>query len=470
MMLLINLLDKGGGSLDNTANRLTTKASILAILTLAIPAVIDNFFQTILGFVDTLFVAKIGLVEVSAIGVSNAILAIYFAIFMSLGVSANVYVAKSVGANNEGETKKVVSHIIILAVILGVLFGLISWLFAKPLLLMMGVTQEVLGPAKMYFQIVSIPSIIISLTFAISSILKGAGDTKTPMKISIVVNLLNIALDYILIFGFFFVPGLGLMGAALATVLSRCIGVLGLFYYLIKNSKVSINNSDWKIDKKLVKKIISLSSPAAAERLVMRIGQVLYFGIIMALGTYTFAAHQIAGNIEVFSYMIGYGFATAATTLIGQHLGANDRVTAKHVAKLSVMLGTGIMTLFGIFLFVGSSWLGALFTTDADVIEQIKIALQIDAFIQPILAVVLILTGVYQGGENTKIPFYTTLIGIWLIRVVGVYVLGVKLNYGIAGIWIAIGLDNLFRAIWLWILFQKDSWSKKEKQKGQIAV
>ncbi|MGM7680662.1 MATE family efflux transporter [Cytobacillus sp. Hm23] len=436
----------------------TTKHLIITILALALPAVIENFFQTILGFVDTLFVSKLGLIEVSAVGVTNAILAIYFAVFMSLGVATNVYVAKNIGANNKEKASQIGQQAIILAALFGIFFGVISIFFAEFLLLLMGVEQDVLSAAVTYFQIVAIPSILISLMFVLSSIMRGTGDTKTPMKISVTINLLNILLDYILIFGFFFIPSFGLAGAAFATVISRFIGVIGLTIYLAKSNILAFKKKDWKINKKSQLQLITLGAPAAGERLVMRVGQVLYFGMIVALGTNTFAAHQIAGNIEIFSYMIGYGFATAATTLVSQKLGEKDFAGAQRYGNYSILIGTIAMTIFGLLLFFFGEWAASFFTTDISVIQQITLALKIDAFIQPVLAFVLILTGIYQGGENTKFPMYTTAIGIWLIRTLGVYLLGLYLGFGIAGIWIAIGLDNLFRAIFLWKRYKNNNW------------
>jgi putative MATE family efflux protein len=444
---------------SNESNRQILKTIFL----LAMPAVIENFFQTILGFVDTLFVSKLGLIEVSAVGVTNAILAVYFAIFMSIGISANVLVAKHLGAGNREKAKEISHQSILLATIIGLLFGFISYFFAEPLLRLMGVEKNVLEPAITYFQIVATPSIFISLMFVLGSILRGNGDTTTPMKISIYINLIHIGLDYIFIFGFFMIPALGLEGAAYATVIARLIGVIGLSFYLIKDKKVALNPYYWKFKKEIQWNIITLGTPAAGERLVMRIGQVLYFGIIIALGTNTFAAHQIAGNIEVFSYMIGYGFATAATTLVSQKLGANDLDGAKRYANLSILSGAIFMTIFGILLFVFGEWAAHFFTDNVTVVQQIKTALQIDAFIQPVLAVVLILTGIYQAAENTKFPMYTTTIGIWVIRTLGVYLLGVYFNWGISGVWIAIGLDNLFRAIWLWYFYQNHRWLKNSK-------
>lgn len=447
-----------------------TREKIKIILLLAMPAVIENFFQQILGFVDTLFVSKLGLAEVSAVGVTNAILAIYIAIFMSLGVAVNVWIAKFTGAGQQEKAKKIAQQAIIMAIGLGLLLGAVTLFFASPLLQLMGVEKNVLESGTIYFRIVAVPSVFISLMFVLSSILRGIGDTKTPMKVTIWINLIHIVLDYVLIFGFLFIPSLGIMGAAIATVVVRIIGSLILFRMVHRSKVIGFVKDYWRVDRKQQWDLITLGSPVAAERLVMRIGQVLYFGFIVLLGTRTFAAHQIAGSIEVFSFMIANGFATAVTVLVGQQLGANQYHEAKQYAKLSMVLGIGLMTIVGVFLFFIGGWVGHFFTSDPQVIGQIRVALQIDAFIQPVLAVVLILTGVFNGGSNTKYPMYITTIGIWGLRTVFVYLLGITLGWGIAGIWIAIGLDNIFRAIFLWIRFRNDHWVKKEQSLGSPQV
>lgn len=443
-----------------------TRGKIKVILLLAMPAVMENFFQTILGFVDTLFVSKISLDAVSAVGVTNAILAVYIAVFMSLGVAVNVLVAKYIGAGENEKAKHVGQQGIVLSVILGVIFGLVTLFFASPLLQLLGIEDNVLEQGVLYFRIVAIPSVLISLMFVLSSILRGTGDTKTPMKITIGINLLNIALDYVLIFGLAFIPAMGIAGAAIATVIARIVGSAALFIYISRSKEMNFVKSYWKINRTHQWDIITLGTPVGIERLVMRIGQVLYFGFIVILGTNTFAAHQIAGSIEIFSYMIATGFATAATILVSQNLGADNYKEAKEYAKLSTLLGVGLMTIVGVFLFFFGGWVGSFFTSNETVLGEIQIALQIDAFIQPILAVVLILTGVFNGGGNTKFPMYITTIGIWGVRTIFVYFLGITLGWGIAGVWIAIGLDNIFRGIFLWIRFKNDHWVKKDKQDG----
>lgn len=442
----------------------TNKEKYKIIFLLAMPAVIENFFQTILGFVDTYFVSKIGLAEVSAVGVTNAVLAIYFALFMAIGVAANVRIANFLGAQQPEKARHIGQQSIFLSILFGILTGIITLFFAEPLLKLMGIEDNVLEAGVSYFKIVAIPSVFMSLMFVLSAILRGAGDTKTPMKVSILINVVNAILDYVLIFGFWLIPNLGITGAAIATVFSRLVGSFVLLYYIQKKEVLKFRRDYWAPDKQHLWELSTLGSPAAGERLVMRLGQIVYFGFVVSLGTNTFAAHQIAGNVEVFSYMIGYGFATAATILVGQQIGAGNIDEARNYAKMCTILSVVAMTVLGALLFFLGDWAGSFFTDDPEVISNIGTALKISGVFQPFLAVLLILTGAFQGANNTKFPMYLTAVGMWAVRTVLVYVLGIKLGWGLYGVWIAIGLDISLRAIILALQFYRGKWISVKKE------
>ncbi|AND43037.1 MULTISPECIES: MATE family efflux transporter [Cytobacillus] len=441
----------------------SNKDRLKIITVLAIPAVIENFFQTILGFVDTYFVSKIGLAEVSAVGVTNAVLAIYIALFMAIGVAANVRIANFLGANLPEKARHISQQSVVIAILFGLLTGVITLFFAEPLLKLMGIEAKVLEAGSLYFRIVGIPSIFMSLMFVLSAILRGAGDTKTPMKISIIINIVNAVLDYVLIFGFLFIPEMGIVGAALSTVFARVVGSIALLYHLNRSEVLTFREDYWKLDKEHLMELTTLGAPAAGERLVMRAGQIVYFGFVVALGTNAFAAHQIAGNIEVFSYMIGYGFATAATILVGQQIGAGNLDEARRYAKLTTVLTLVSMSVLGAMLFFLGEWAGRFFTEDQEVVGNIGTALKISGVFQPFLAVLMVLTGAFQGANNTKFPMYLTAIGMWAVRTLLVYLLGIKLGWGLAGVWIAIGADIAFRAIVLVIQFRRGKWMALEK-------
>ncbi|MCY9667623.1 MATE family efflux transporter [Paenibacillus alginolyticus] len=438
---------------DLTIGDTTNKQKLKIILALAVPAMIENMLQTIVGFVDTVFVAKLGLVEVAAVGVTNAILAVYLAVFMAIGVGTSSLIARSVGAGDLGKAKAIARQSTWISIILGISFGIVTFFFAEPLLRIMGAEPSVLADGVVYFRIVAIPSVFISLMTIFGSILRAAGDTKTPMKVGIWVNLIHIVLDYVFIFGVFGMTGWGIAGAAWATVIVRVIGSVAL-YLFIRKSKLSFSFRKGTSNE-ITLPLLRLSTPAAAERLIMRFGQVLYFGLIVRIGTDVYAAHMIAGNIEIFSYMPGYGLAVAATILVGQNLGANRREDAYRYGMLTAGIAVVFMSFIGILLFVFSPLAATWFTGQASVIEMVTTALRIDAFAQPFLAIGLVIAGALQGAGDTKSPMYSTAIGMWLIRVVGVYVLCIYLGMGIAGVWLSIAVDLLIRAVYLLLRFKR---------------
>lgn len=449
---------------DITGN-LTLKQKIMIVLALAIPAMIENILQTVVGFVDTLFVAKLGVIEVTAVGIANTILAVYIALYMALSVGTSSLIARRIGAKDIEGAKTIARNATWISLLTGLILGVVTFFFNEPLLQIMGASDEVVGVAVPYFKIVGIPAFLISFMFTFGSILRATGDTKTPMTVSIWINVLHIILDYLLIFGIGNFAGFGVEGAAWATVIVRLIGAIRLFQH-IQKSEVAFNllKSVVPDSKKWTRELLKVSLPTAAERLIMRMGQVLYFGLIVRIGTETYAAHTMAGNIEAFAYMPGYGLAVAATTLVGQCYGAEKYKDARSYGYITSIIGIIIMAIIGAMIFILAPWLASWFTTDSTILDMVVTALRISAVSQPALAIGLVLAGALQGLGDTKSPMYSTAIGMWIIRIIGVYVLGIYLNLGIAGIWYAIIIDYFTRAFFLAWKFNKHFRVKKSEQ------
>ena len=284
--------------------------------------------------------------------------------------------------------------------------------------------------------------------------MKATGDTKTPMKVNALVNVLNVLFDIVLIFGLGPIPAMGILGASIGTVLSRLIGAI-LMFVSIQKTELRVNFKEM-FKKYDYKELTKLSIPAALERLVMRLGQVLYSGLIMTIGAITYAAHTIAGTIESFTYMPGYGLAAASSVLVGQSIGEGNKKDAYEYGVLSAKLGVLIMGVLGIVLFFTGGPIATLFTDDVLALEKITKALKIISFAQIPLAISLILTGALQGMGDTKSPLYSTAFGIWCLRVLGIYVLGYLLKLDIVGIWLSILIDLTFRAIFLIYKYRKN--------------
>ena len=402
------------------------------ILRLAIPATLENILQTLVGFLDTLMIARLGLAAVTAVGVSNVILSIYLAVYLAIGVGTSALVARNLGAERKTAAQKMASSALITAAGAGLILGIVSVVSGQMLLSFMGLTAAAVSRALPYFYVVGGLTFLESLTAVLGSIIRATGNTKTPMAVSAVTNIVNVSLDYILIFGIGAWSGLGILGTAIGTVLARLLGLILLLKKLQSTVLKLTPPLNWS--GKYQKKLLALTLPAAGERLLMRLGQAVYMGLIVAISAKTYASHNIAGSIESFAYMPAYGLAAAASILSGFALGQNDFAKIRQIGYRASCYGVLILGLFGIFLYFGGRFAAVFLTADSSAIAQVATALKIDGFIQPVLAVSLILTGVLQGLGDTKSPLYSTFFGMWGIRVVGVWFLGQRLNLGIAGV------------------------------------
>lgn len=424
------------------------------ILDLAVPATVENILQTLVGFIDTLMIARLGLIAVTAVGIAGNIMAIYLAVFIALAVGTSSLISRYLGAGSKKDARQIAIQSTGLSLLSGTLFGIVTVLLAPDLLGLLGADEAVVASALPYFKLVGGTCVLISLLTTFGSILRASGDPKTPMKVNAAVNVLNVVLDYILIFGLGPIPALGILGTAIGTVIARLAGVV-LMYRKIRPGALGFSVRA-VFQKTNYTELVRLSVPAALERLMMRLGQVIYFGLIVSMGVKTYAAHSIAGNLESFTYMPGMGLTTAASILVGKSFGAGRTREAYEYGVQAVKIGALIMSLGGLVMFFGSPWFAAWFTKDPEAIGKIVTALRIDAFAQVPLAAGLIFAGALQGLGDTKSPLYSTAAaGMWVVRVIGVYGLGIVLKMDIAGVWLAILLDLSLRAVFLTFRFRQ---------------
>ncbi len=247
--------------------------------------------------------------------------------FLAVSVGLGAVVSRHVGAGNTKIAEHNAKQAMIIVTILGGVLGFVNILFAGQILGFLGAEKAVLQYAIPYYRIVVGPVFLIGATYALSSTLRAAGDTKSPMKAAAISNIVNIILDYVLIFGILGIPGMGIIGAAIATTISRIVHLIVLVRVLGGyKSPLHINfKLNWYIDKPTIWTLLKVGIPASVEKLIMRSGQLVYGGMIISIGTSAYVAHNIAGTIESFSYLPGMGFGVAASTLVGQSLGANSK-------------------------------------------------------------------------------------------------------------------------------------------------
>ncbi|BDP44674.1 MATE family efflux transporter (plasmid) [Deinococcus aetherius] len=430
------------------------------LLVLAWPAITENLLQSAVGFADSFFVSRLGLEAVAAVGVSNALLQVFFAVFLAVATASGAFSARTTGSGDRPAFRQATVQALWLAALVGLACGLLALVLAGPLLTVMGATSEVRAAGAIYFRIVAVPSAVIAVMYAAGAVLRGAGDTRAALNTGLWMNAAHVLLDPLLIFGVGF-GGLGIVGAGVATVLAR---VLGAALLLRRLQRVGALPSAWREvrpDWGVLRRMSSLGIPSALERLAMRLGQIVYFGLILRLGTEVYAAHTLTGNFTLFASVAGTGLAAATSARVGQRLGAGEEEEARRYALVGVRVSSALMTGLALLAWLGSFWGAGVLTGDARVMTLIVLALGIDVLTQPATGVVTVLTATLQAGGDTRFPMWTTLLGIWGVRTVGVYLLGVRLGWGLVGVWLAILLDNYVRAAVLWWRFRLGRWVRE---------
>jgi len=421
------------------------------VINIALPAIGESYLQSLLGVVDSFFIAQLGLLAINAVGVTNIYSLTYIGVFTALSATLSVFLARAFGAKELERTKLVIFHGILISVLMGLFFSVISVAYSDTLLTLVGADLELKKEATTYFKIVLGLTPFVALFTAQSASFRAIGDTRTPLYVGIEMNLVHVILDYVLIFGIGTFHGLGLTGAAIAMILARIYGFSRLFIKSQRIPAIALKINDLVLVGNLILSMTKFAIPAILERLSMRLGQVVYFGYIVRMGTEAYATHNIAGTLTTFAYTVGGGFAIATSTLIGQAIGEKNFDDVKIYRKWSYTLAASSMTLITAILALLSPWIGRLFTTDATVLHLLMIVLLIDMMSQPFLASVLVDTSVVQAGGNSKFPMIVTFIGIWVVRTLGVYLFAWKLGYGLPAVWIAIATDNTLRAgLFLW--------------------
>lgn len=434
----------------------TGKQEMKPVFRLAIPVIMENILQTLLGTADTYFAGQIQDNAIAAIGVTNLVMNLFITVFTAVSVGTTAVIARNIGKKDFARASFAAKQSVLLGLGLGILVGSFSALFCKPVLRLSGADGGILDYAVPYYLIVAGPSVFLCLSMILSSSLRAAKDTKSPMLATGLANVVNLGLNVL-----FVKLGFGVAGLGLATTISRGLTVVLLLFCVRKNRQFAAWDSvRWKPDFGVLRTISRIGVPAGIEKLVMRFGQLVYNGMILSLGASAYVAHSVAGAIESYSYIPALGFGIAASTFVGIGIGEGNAENAKHLTFLCNRAATACMMAIGAVFFLFAPQLAALFTQTKQVQDMVVQVLRLIALFQPVSALTQVLTNALQGAGDTKFPMVATLIGIWGIRVAGGYAFAVLLGWGLLGVWCGYALDLTLRAVLLLVRFQKGKWRR----------
>jgi putative MATE family efflux protein len=429
------------------------------ILELAWPAIVGNLLQTIVSLVDLIMVGQLGSAAVASVGLGGQMLWFLNAIMVSVSVGTTALVARFIGAHQREKAEHVLSQSIILVLGLSAVLTVVWYTFAEDTLLLIGASQEVADLGSAYIRIVFLSTPCIFMIFNSEGALRGAGDTKTPMKVGAIMNCINVVLNYGFIFGKFGFPTLGVRGAGIATAIAfTWAAITYCIIFFSGRFPLRISRDGFSLDMSTVHRIIRIGIPASLQRIVMSGSMIFYVSIIAGFGTTALAAHQIGLRVESLSYMPGFGFAVAATALVGQNLGAKDPQKAGESGWEAAKLCVVLMGTAGLFMIIFPTQMARLFVSDPQVVDLAAWYLRIVAISEPGLALVFTLSGGLQGAGDTRSPLYISIFGLWLFRIPLAYTLGVVLGWGAVGAWTAMTIDTFVRGGLYLFRFRQGKW------------
>lgn len=454
---------------DKLKNKLFSrlKSPIKAdVINIAWPVLVELLLGSLFGMVDMMMIGRISnrtlaTASVAAVGMTNQPLFIGLSLVQALNVGATAMIARYVGSNQNDRIETTLKHVIVLSLImLAIPLSILGIIYTEPIMKFMGAEPDALEAGRVYFKIIMVGFIFQSFNMSISAAFRGIGETKTPMKINLLANFLNIFGNAILIYGLFGFPELSLTGAGLSTTLSNVFAFICLFTCIIKGKgvmKLNIKKS-FRFDKNIIYNLVKIGVPASLEQLVLRIGVLIFVRIVAGLGTVVYAAHQIALNILSLSFQPGQAFGIAASSLIGRTLGAQNFTKAEAYAKETRRIGSMISTFMAIIFFFFGPQLVGLYSKDPGVIQNSSMALKIIAIVQPFQSSQLILAGGLRGAGDTFWPLVGTFFGVLLVRVGLAYIFVNLLELGLMGAWIAVFADQFIRWLFVYLRFRTGKW------------
>ena len=429
------------------------------IIYLAIPAVGEMTLYMMIWIFDTMMIGKYGgQLAVSSVGLSTEIIYSFFNIIIAVGVSTALtsLISRAIGSKDYKKAEIIANAGIKIAVVLALIFFSLLFFIPDKILNLAGATKEMLPLATRYAKISSFSFFLLTLSSTTNGIFRGIKDTKTSLYVAGSINIVNLFLDYVLIFGNFGFPEWGITGAAVATVAGNFIGIL-LQWSRLKKLPFKISLFSY-VSKKDIWEIIRFAVPSGLQEANFSLSRLLGLTFILSLGTTAFAANQIGIAIEAISTMPGWGVAIACTALVGHSIGENNPNKSQEYTLYSTIIASIFMGILACFFFFIPKTLVSFFINkqEIDVIKIGAICLQVAAFEQIPIAIVTVLGSYFKGIGNPKTPFYVSFFTNWFLRLPIAFYLISILRLPVYIYWFITTFQWLVESVILYYLYRKN--------------
>lgn len=449
---------------------MSDRSMLITILTLAWPTMLEQLMQTAVQYVDTAMVGSLGTQATAAVGSTGTVNWLIGSTISAVGVGFLSYIAKAFGADDQAAAKRAVAQAVLFTGVLGIFFTVLTVSLSGMIPVWMRVDTGIREMASTYFLILYLPMLPRTASIIFGTVLRSAGDTKSPMKIGLLVNCVNVVLNFfmiyptrqVVIFSRHFTvwgAGLGVVGAAAASAIAFTIGGICITCVLWGHRTISPRGQKFSPDMQILKPCMRVAFPNMLQRFGTSLGYVAFAAMINSLGEVSTAAHTIANTVESAFYIPGYGMQTAAATLAGNAYGANDGKRMKKLASIFIPLEMILMTGSGACLFFAAPVLMRLFSVHEAVISLGAAVLRMVAVSEPFYGFSIIIEGFMMGVGKTKAPFIYNMIGMWLVRIAGTFVCTQILGLGLVSAWACMIIHNLLLFVLFFICYRKGVWN-----------
>jgi putative MATE family efflux protein len=432
-----------------------------SIIALALPSVMENLLVSAVFISDTFLIGHLNdPASLAAIGLSGTFLNLANGLYQALSIGAMALVARAYGERNLNEAKRVGGQAVSLAVVVSFLTMLVLMPLADTFLRLLIKDPEVVSQGALYIRLILTTSVIAFPLQVMTGIMRATGDTRTPMYITLLMNLFNVVLAVVLIFGFGPIPSLRIAGAGTATAIARALGGLMALTVMVRGMsrlKIGLRQMiawQWKE----VKRILSIALPSVLDTLIQRVGFVAFSGIVASLGTLVVAANQIANTIESMAFLPAFGLSVSTSAIVGQALGARNVPIAEMATKRSALMAVILMGFTGMCAVLFGGPIATLFGATPQILGLATMAVQLSALEQPFLALQNIFGGALRGAGDTRSPMMVSIIGVIFFRITAVYLLAVYFGQGLAGVWIGTAIDWAGRSLVMYIMYRRGGW------------
>ncbi len=450
-------------SLSGDHHDYTTGSLKRAILLLAIPMVLELAMESLFAICDIFWVAKLGSAATAAVGLSESVMTLYYAIAVGLSMAVTATVSRRIGARNPEGAAKAGAQGIYVCLAVGLLTGLPCWLYAPEILGLMGASPEVAAVGTDYTRITLGANVVVLLLFMNNAIFRGAGDAALSMRALWLGNGINIVLDPFLIFGWGFFPEMGLTGAATATLIGRSVGVLYQFHMLAAGTcRVKMRGPAWHFDLPAMLKLLRMSFGGIAQMAIATTSWVGLMRIMAKFGDDALAGYTIAIRILIFTLLPSWGLSNAAATLVGQNLGAKRPDRAQRSVLLTGFFNVAFLGFASVVFITCAPLLVGVFTSDEAVIAHGGKCLRIIGYGFVFYAWGMVMTQAFNGAGDTMTPTWMNLIAFWIVQVPLAWYLAIETGYGPAGVFWSVALADTLLTCLATPVFLRGKWKTRE--------